>query len=350
MKHKHYRPIVCVWELTLACNMRCLHCGSYAGKVREGELTTAQALRVADELAQIGVQRLTLSGGELLLRDDWHIIASRLISQGVRVGLISNGFLMLRHIDRIAALGPLEVVALSVDGLKNTHDSFRRTEGSFDRIAEAYRELNKIGVRTAAVTAVSMLNIGELDELHDALAGFGVKAWQLQMLFGGGRMREHPDFIPGPSEIERIARFIIRKKKAGGPVNVFCADGIGYGTELDEPMRGAPWKGCQAGLWGIGIEANGNVKGCLSLYPEAHENNPFVEGNLLSESLREIWEKPGAFAYNRQFDYRRVKGYCRHCPHVECRCGCTAVSYFATGTTYENPYCMLRAREDAKKH
>lgn len=349
MRIQHEKPRFCVWELTLNCQMRCLHCGSYAGKGRAGELTTAELLDVADQLADLGLQRCTLSGGEPLLREDWDKVAGRLMQRGVRVGIISNGFRMLEHLPRIVKLRRFDVVAMSVDGTRETHDAFRRVRGSFDRIVEAFRELRRNRIRTAAITSVSTLNIEQLDEIHDLLASLGVYAWQLQTLFGGGRMRERPDLQPGVHEMERIARFILRKRQGRSPVLVFPADCIGYFTEIEEPMRGFRWPGCQAGLRGIGIEANGNVKGCLSLCPELHESNPFVEGNVRTERLADLWERKNAFAFNRRFNFARARGFCRTCPHLrECRCGCSAQAYFATGSVYDNPYCVYRAREESK--
>ena len=64
LKRLGYAPRTCVWELTLACNMNCRHCGSRAGKARPDELTQPEALRLCQDLADLGVKRLTLGGGE----------------------------------------------------------------------------------------------------------------------------------------------------------------------------------------------------------------------------------------------------------------------------------------------
>ena len=63
-----FRPRNCVWELTLACNLRCVHCGSRAGHVRPRELSTAECLDVVHQLAGLGTELVTLSGGEPTLR------------------------------------------------------------------------------------------------------------------------------------------------------------------------------------------------------------------------------------------------------------------------------------------
>ncbi|MBT3219556.1 MAG: radical SAM protein [Proteobacteria bacterium] len=70
-----------VWEITWRCNLRCQHCLVKAGKA-SNELTTAEALAVADSLAHLGLGAVTLTGGEPLMRKDWPQIAQRLVSHG----------------------------------------------------------------------------------------------------------------------------------------------------------------------------------------------------------------------------------------------------------------------------
>ena len=67
-----YYPRFCVWELTLACDMRCLHCGSFAGARRPDELTFEEMLQVAEQLIRLGCEKVTLGGGEPTLHPRWH--------------------------------------------------------------------------------------------------------------------------------------------------------------------------------------------------------------------------------------------------------------------------------------
>jgi len=87
LKQVGLTPRACVWELTLACNLRCKHCGSFAGSRRDDEMSLEENLRVADQLAALGCRRVTLSGGEptlnrigIALANASPIIASRSIS------------------------------------------------------------------------------------------------------------------------------------------------------------------------------------------------------------------------------------------------------------------------------
>ncbi len=80
-----YKPLSSVWELTMACNMRCKHCGSICEDQLAGELTPEEALNLCDQIGEIGINHVTLSGGEPTCRKDWHLIAERLVKNNVIV-------------------------------------------------------------------------------------------------------------------------------------------------------------------------------------------------------------------------------------------------------------------------
>ena len=94
----------------------------------------------------------------------------------------------------------------------------------------------------------------------------------------------------------------------------------------------------------VGIESDGSVKGCLSIQPGNNpERDRFIEGNLREQSLAEIWNRPGAFAYSREWSLDDLSGFCRRCPFAErCRGGCRS-SQVAFGGGDGNPLCVYRA-------
>ena len=89
-----HRPRNCVWELTLDCNLNCVHCGSSAGRARHAELSTEEALDVVRQLRDLGCELVTLSGGEPLLRPDWFAIARAIADSGMYVNMVPNGLLV----------------------------------------------------------------------------------------------------------------------------------------------------------------------------------------------------------------------------------------------------------------
>ena len=50
--YRNFVPVHVVWEITLACDLKCLHCGSRAGRRRPDELSTAECLDVVEHLQQ----------------------------------------------------------------------------------------------------------------------------------------------------------------------------------------------------------------------------------------------------------------------------------------------------------
>ena len=78
MFNNKYIPVSAIWEITLSCNMHCMHCGSSAGKARVNELSTKEILDVCKKLNQLGTGLVTLIGGEPFLRKDWYRIAQEI--------------------------------------------------------------------------------------------------------------------------------------------------------------------------------------------------------------------------------------------------------------------------------
>ncbi len=351
------RPRICVWELTLACNASCLHCGSHAGRPRDRELDTDDALRVARDLGALGCEHATLSGGEPLLRRDWPAICEALARAGVTVGMISNGLAFDAAEARRGAEAGLAHVAFSVDGLEASHDRMRGRPGGFSRVSAAFEAATSAGLPTCAVTHVNRWNIGELDEMHHHLAGLGVRSWKLQLCNPAGEAAGHREVILQPRDLLRLVPHIVRLRRRGLPF-VETSDSIGYFGPYEEEMRRTwrkelPfWTGCYAGCRAIGIESGGNIKGCLALPSERHGTNEFVEGNVLAAGLADIWFHPAAFAYNRLFEPRRLTGFCRTCQYAAiCRAGCHWTAIAHGGTMYENRYCYYRvASEEAAAH
>lgn len=342
-----YRPRFVVWELTLRCNMRCAHCGSSAGGMRENELSPEEALDMADQLGALRCERLTLLGGEPLIREDWEAITARLQKNGVRVNIITNGWMTADKsvVQRIKDAG-LTTFAISIDGFEESHDKLRKREGSFERIRQSYQHANEIGgLKLAAVTTITRLVMDDLEKIYQFLLENGVSLWQLQVCTPQGRMERGDPVLATPEDLRTVCDFIVAKK-AEGKMRLDPSDNLGYygPWELEEGFRSTQWgqvgfwNGCQAGCQVMGIDANGDIKGCLSMPSEPQ----YIEGNIREQSLEEIWNKKGGFAYNREFKLDMLEGYCAECEYRGlCRAGCVSHA-FCTTDKRDNPTCLHR--------
>ncbi len=325
-----------VWEITLACSFSCKYCGSKGGRAREGELTTEEALSVAEQLAELGCRRVSLIGGEVFMRRDWKEIAGRMNALGIRVNIITNGFLFAEKV--IADLKDVNVesVSVSLDGPKAVHDRYRQ-EGSYDRAIRAISVLHGAGIPVSVISTLNAENAPLLPELYETLRGSGIFAWQLQACSPMGNAALSG--IDYAFDVKEVIRFVT-ENAASAPFALGIADNIGYFTPEEGMLRGnlsgqAVYRGCSAGLDAVGIDSVGNVRGCESMYDER-----FNEGNLREKSLREIWEDPDAFAYNRKFTPELLSGACASCEAGPfCAGGCRSYNYFVHGKIYEAPRC-----------
>ena len=194
LRQAGFSPRTCVWELTLACNLRCKHCGSKAGARRDDELNLEECLDVADQLAALGCQQVTLAGGEPTLHPAWHEIGRRLTDHRIRVNIISNGWHWTERQIEQARHARLMGVAFSLDGLEQEHDSVRRP-GSYGRVVAAIESSVAAGLPTAVNTTINSLNRHSVPQVHSFLVEHGVFGWQVQIGTPTGNLAHHPELV-----------------------------------------------------------------------------------------------------------------------------------------------------------
>lgn len=344
--NSHYYPKYANWEMTLKCNMNCLHCGSKAGKARKNELSESECIDIANQLIRMGNEQITLIGGEILLVPFWFKIAKIFADAGVYVNIITNGFNVGgKQIEEIKKSG-IRNVYVSIDGLQKNHDIIRNRIGSFDRVIKAIKLIQQTGLQVGVTTTILDINFGDLEGMYQLFYGLNIAFWQLQIAAPMGRCATQRNALLNPKKMDSIVEFIYKKRKLGGYPIVLASDNIGYFCKFDVNLRSmdlnesSHFMGCAAGLFNIGIDSVGNVRGCESLY-----SDEFIEGNLRKESLENIWNKKNAFAYNRQFKLSMLNGKCKNCDKGNiCAGGCRQLSYFSSRGDhfYDNIYCNYK--------
>ena len=332
-----FYPDTVVWEITFACNMQCIHCGTSAGEQRSDELTTEEALALIDELTSLGCTNITLSGGEPLMRKDWRLLAERIQSNGLTSYLITNGYAVTERIaEDFLRLG-FKRIGVSIDGMKSVHNQIRQRPNSFDKCLNAIDIMNNKGVDFCVISQVSNLNLDELDDMHNMLVDHNCPGWRIQMCTTTGRMQDHADMVLSLDNYERLIEKLLQLRQAGD-IFIDVGENIGYyGCKGSELLDGMPYFGCYAGTRVAGIESNGNVKGCLSMPQQ------FVAGNVRESSFTKIWNNDDAFAYNRRFTRETASGACYDCRYLPlCRGGCATTSVSQSGKRADNPFCMYQ--------
>ena len=171
-------PVV-IWNLVRRCNLACKHCYSISADTDfPGELTTEEVFTDMDDLKGFRVPVLILSGGEPLLRPDIYTIARRAKAMGFYVALSSNGTLIdSANIGRITEVG-FDYVGVSLDGIAETHDRFRRQSGAFAASLNGIRLCREHGIKVGVRYTMTE------DNAHDLLPLLGLlEAEQLDKFY-----------------------------------------------------------------------------------------------------------------------------------------------------------------------
>ena len=276
-------------ELTMRCNERCLHCGSYCGDVTSEELSVDQyrtfLTQVKEDMGTSG-KMLDITGGEPLLRKDFFDILGAAHELGFSWGMTSNATLINDSVARDLKRVGMGTISVSIDGLEATHDAFRRTPGGYSKAMNGIECLLRTGgfEHVQVTTVVTHQNITELDELFKIFNNMDIDSWRVINMEPMGRAKQHPELILTPDDYRTLFEFIRNKRIAGEPVTYGCSHYLGL--EYEREVRDWYYL-CTAGLYTASITACGDIIACLDI-----ERRPeFVQGNILRDRFSEVWEK-----------------------------------------------------------
>jgi radical SAM protein with 4Fe4S-binding SPASM domain len=341
-----HRPVHVVWEITLACDLKCAHCGSRAGRKRPHELTTAECLEIVAELAALGTREITLIGGEAYLRKDLPRIVAAIADAGIQCTMQSGGRNLTEERVSAAKAAGLKAAGISVDGLREVHDAMRGVPGSFDAAVASLRRLRAHGIPAGANTAITKASFEQLDGILDVLIDAGAIGWQLALTVPMGRASENWSMMLQPHQMLELMPTLaaLQRRAHDHGITLQPANNIGYFGPYEGRLRGTGletvhYRGCPGGRNLMGIEADGNVKGCPSLPTDG-----YVGGNTHDIDLTTIWNTAPELAFAR--GERENRGFCKSCYYANvCHAGCTWMSHSLFGQPGENPYCHHRAEE-----
>jgi radical SAM protein with 4Fe4S-binding SPASM domain len=258
--------------------------------------------------------------------------------------ILSCGYDLTADDARRMSENGVATVSVSVDGLEDAHRALRGKPDSWRRCFEAFAHFREAGLPFACNTQLNRLTAPDLPRLYERLLDAGVGAWQLQTTTPMGNAADCAEILLQPPEMGELypvlARLVARGRRDG--VRVVPADCVGYfGPDETFFRDGATWQGCQAGLCALGIEADGAIKGCLSLPTEE-----YIGGNVRERPLREIVQTD-AIRLNvgggTPEGTRHLHGFCATCEHAAlCRGGCSNTAHVLFGRRGDNPFCQHR--------
>lgn len=351
-------PVV-IWNLIRRCNLTCKHCYSIsADKDFAGELSTSEVYGVMDDLRGFGVPVLILSGGEPLLREDIYDIARRAKEKGFYVGLSTNGTLIDEsNIERIAAIG-FDYVGISLDGLRETHDVFRRKEGAFDASLHGVKLCRDAGIKIGVRFTLTQDNAKDLPALLKLVDDEGIDKFYLSHLNYAGRgnkNRGHDAFLETTRNAMDFLFDACWENIQNGVEKEFVtgnndADGVYLlqwvrrrFPEREAALRAklAQWGGNSSGVNVANIDNLGNV------HPDTfwwHHNL----GNVRDRPFSEIWcDTSDPLMAGLKAVPRVIKGRCGECSYFDVCGGNTRVRalQLTDDPWQEDPACYMSDAE-----
>ena len=351
-------PVV-IWNLIRRCNLTCKHCYSIsADKDFPGELSTKEIFQVMEDLKAFGVPVLILSGGEPLLRPDIFDIAHRAKAMGVYTGLSTNGTLIDRdNIGPIAEVG-FDYVGISIDGIKETHDRFRRMQGAFDASMRGLRLCQAHGIKVGLRFTMTQDNAHELPQLLALMEREDVDKFYLSHLNYAGRgdrnRKDDAVFAVTRQAMDLLFETCLRQLREGKPKEFVTgnndADGVyllhwarRHFPEHANHLRAklAQWGGNSSGVNIANIDNLGNV------HPDTFWWH-YSLGNVRERAFSEIWrDTTDPIMAGLKASPRDIKGRCGQCRHFDICGGNTRVRALQiTGDPWaEDPGCYLSDEE-----
>jgi AdoMet-dependent heme synthase len=352
-------PFIVIWELTRACQLKCLHCRAEAQYRRDHrELTLEEGKNLIDQIHDMNNPMLVFTGGDPLLREDVFDIAKYAIDKGVRVSMTPSATpnVTKEAMEKAKDVG-LARWAFSLDGpTAKVHDHFRGTEGSFDLTIERIKYLHELGLPLQINTVISRYNYEYLDEMAKLVEELNCVLWSVFFLVPTGRGQE-TDMI-SPVEHEKVFRWLYELSKRV-PFDIKTTAAQHYRRVVIqektkeakeqkqeiEYLNALTEQGLTGSIDGLGRAPKGVNDGngfvFISHIGDVYPSGllPVKAGNVRETPLAEIYRESPIFTSLRNPDL--YKGKCGVCEFRHVCGGSRSRAYAMTGDYLESePFCI----------
>jgi len=300
-------PLNVSLELTLNCNIRCLHCYNLDRDLPQGschdraptddaaaakpDLSLDDIMRLLPELREAGCLFLTLSGGEVLTYPHLFAVLDRARELNFAVQLLTNGTMLQPGIAaRLASYRNLLGVSISLYGATpEVHDGITQMPGSWRRTWDGAQRLRGAGITVRLKFIVMRPNAHQVAEMRAQATSRGF-AYLVDVTITPRHDGTRGSLAMRVSE-EQLAELY------RGPLRDLLPNGRLPATEERFP--------CNCARGNCAISAKGDVHPCVSV--------PWSAGNVREQRFADIWRASPVFEKIRGL---RIADYeaCAPCP------------------------------------
>lgn len=316
-------------EVTRKCDTRCRLCYVDSGRELPDTLTAEEIYKTIDQMAELGVENIALTGGDPLTRADLPDILDYIRKQkGLRPAISTSLLSLTRELAQ--KMAELDVaVQISLDGCTPETNDWNRGQGSFEKTMAGIQLLNEHGVVFRFAFVINKHNLPDIKEM----VALGIELGAREVAFGkvklaGRAAALNEAVVPSTEEMigayHQLYRCDFDVKNSG--LKVRCKHNQALLAGLDNRVGCLP---CGAGRTFVHVTYNGDVIPC-SLFNGCRD---FTLGNVHHDRLTDLWQSSPIFRYFRQTTADDI-GACRDCPvKYLCGGGCRADAYLGAGST-----------------
>lgn len=166
---------------TRQCNLSCLHCYSSSSPQEHGALALGLLCEAISDAADEGFNYVSLSGGEPLLYKPLAELLQHAHACGMRTSVTTNGMLLTERNIKLLQ-GNVDVLAISIDGMPESHNRIRGSQLAFDTLKARLPLLRSVNLNFGFIFTLTQYNLNELDWVRDFAIGEGAKLLQIHPL------------------------------------------------------------------------------------------------------------------------------------------------------------------------
>lgn len=325
-------PVNATWEVTLKCNLKCIHCLSDSGRAAPDELTEMECRRLIDELTRMKVFQVNIGGGEPFIRKDFPGLLNHAHEQGLVTCVSTNGMLIDDSLAKYLARLKMLYLQISLDGATPEVNDSIRGKGTYKKILAAMDHLARHNVRFSVNAVLTRLNFSQLEDLRKLAAQYDAEMRVSRFRPSGRAKQSMADIGPEKWQLEEFADWLAANDLVRTGDSFFCL------TAESRRRKGLDM--CGAAKMTCCISPVGNVYPCAFL-----QEKPFLVGNVRDASLQQMWDNSMIFVNLRNLNVDT----CQTCSRFEvCRGGCPAMAFHTYNDIHmPDPDCLVNLKKNA---
>lgn len=309
------KPVSVFWESSNICNLRCKHCYTDSSPINCNKFTLKESIHIIDKMYENGIYSVSIGGGEPLVLDYLPLIIKYITKKGMNVSISTNGLLLDKKTLEILIDSGLQLIQISIDGLKGKHE-YLRGVGTYEKVIKSFELINDFDLPVRIASVINSYNYNEVDKFANEMKSIGAKVINF---FRFMPINKNKDLSLNSKQLMIASRTLIDLYNK----NIYDGNEKFYITF--EPLsffsflldsRFINKVECTAGISKFNLSYDGSVSICNYI--------PKIIGNIYKDDIMKIWDHIKTV----RNDLDNIPEQCNNCKFSKiCKGGCKGFSY-----------------------